>query len=71
MRDEWDDAIEEYTKALELEDDWVIAHYERGELYKRQGKNPDAIADFEKVISLSRDRETLKPAHRHIEELKK
>jgi tetratricopeptide (TPR) repeat protein len=71
LRDEWDDAIEEYTKALELEDNWVLAHYERGELYKRQGKKPDAIADFEKVISLSLDRETLKPAHRHIEELKK
>lgn len=71
LRDKWDDAIEEYTKAIELDDNWVIAHYERGELFKRQGKKPDAIADFEKVISLSRDRETLKPANRHIEELKK
>jgi tetratricopeptide (TPR) repeat protein len=71
LRDEWDDAIEEYTKAIELDDNWVLAHYERGELYIRQGKKPDAIADFEKVISLSHDRETLKPANRHIEELKK
>jgi len=71
LRDEWDDAIEEYTKAIELDDNWVLAHYERGELFKRQGKKPDAIADFEKVISLSHDRETLKPANRHIEELKK
>jgi tetratricopeptide (TPR) repeat protein len=71
LRDKWDDAIEEYSKAIELDDNWVLAHYERGELFKRLDKKADAIADFEKVISLSRDRETLKPAHRNIEELKK
>jgi tetratricopeptide (TPR) repeat protein len=71
LRDEWDDAIVEYTKAIELDDNWVKVHYERGELYKRLGKKADAIADFEKVIGLSRDRETIKPTYRHIEELKK
>ena len=71
LRDEWEDAIGEYTKAIELDDNWVLAHYERGELFKRQGKKAEAIADFEKVVSLSRERETLKPAFRHIEELKK
>ncbi len=71
LKDEWDYAIGEYTKAIELDDNWVLAHYERGELFKRLGKKTDAIADFEKVISLSHDRETLKPANRHIEELKK
>jgi tetratricopeptide (TPR) repeat protein len=71
LKDEWDDAIVEYTKAIELDSDYVLAYFERGELYQRQGRKADAIADFEKSMSLSQKEDLTVAAKRHISELSK
>jgi len=71
LKDEWDDAIVEYTKAIELDSDYVLAYFERGELFQRQGRKADAIADFEKSMSLSQKEDLTVAAKRHISELSK
>jgi len=71
LKDEWDEAIVEYTKAIELDSDYVLAYFERGELFQRQGKKADAIADFEKSMSLSQKEDLTVAAKRHISELSK
>lgn len=71
LKDEWDDAIVDYTKAIELDSNFTLAYFERGQLYKLLGKKSEAIADFEKVVSLSNKPETDEAAQRYIEELQK
>jgi len=71
LKDEWDDAIVEYTKAIELDSDYVLAYFERGELFQRQGRKADAIADFEKSMILSQKEDLTVAAKRHISELSK
>ena len=71
LKDEWDDAIVEYTKAIELDDSFILAYFERGELFQRQGRKADAIQDFEKSISLSQNEDLMIAAKRHIDELSK
>jgi tetratricopeptide (TPR) repeat protein len=71
LKEEWDDAIVEYTKAIELDNKFSLAYFERGQLYKLLGKKSEAIADFEKVVSISNKPETVEAAKRYIEELHK
>ena len=71
LKDEWDDAIVEYTKAIELDGNYVLAYFERGELFQRQGRKADAIADFEKSMSLSQKEDLTVAAKRHISDLSK
>ena len=71
LRGEYADALQEYTKAIELDNSWVLPYYERGEVNKRLDRKFEAIADFEKVISLSDKSETIEAAKRNIEELQK
>ena len=71
LKEEWDDAIAEYTKAIELDNNFILAHFERGQIYKLQGKKSEATADFDKVIGLSNKPETVEAAKRYIEELQK
>ncbi len=71
LKDEWDDAIVEYTKAIELDNNFTLAHFERGQIYKLQDNKYEAIADFEKVVGLSNKPETVEAAKRYIEELQK
>jgi tetratricopeptide (TPR) repeat protein len=71
LRDEWDNAIVEYTKAIELDDSFILAYFERGELFQRQGRKTDAIADFEKSMSLSQKEDLLVAAKQRIDELSK
>lgn len=71
LKEEWDIAIVEYTKAIELDNKFCLAYFERGQIYKLQGNKPEANADFEKVVSLSNKPETVEAAKRYIEELQK
>ena len=71
LKEEWDDAIVEYTNAIELDSNFTLAYYERGQLNKRLGKKSETIADFEKVVSLSNKPETVEAAKIYIEELQK
>jgi tetratricopeptide (TPR) repeat protein len=71
LKDEWDEAIVEYTKAIQLDDSYVIVYFERGELFQRQGRKAEAIADFEKAIVLGHKEDLIEAAKRHIGELSK
>lgn len=51
----WDDAIYELRRALEIEPGFVKAHLELGDLYERRNESARALAEFESVISLSKD----------------
>lgn len=71
LKEEWDDALAEYNKAIELDSNYTSAYFERGELFKRIGKKSKAIADYQKVVSLSNKPETVEAAKRYVEELQK
>jgi len=49
---EYDKAIQEYDKALELDPTYVPAYYDRGVAHAQQQHYADAIADFSEVIAL-------------------
>jgi tetratricopeptide (TPR) repeat protein len=64
-----DKAIAEYTKALEFNNRYAMAYYNRGLLLMRTGKKTRAKADFQKVISLSEGAELVDMATRSLKEL--
>ena len=39
---QWDKAIEEYKKALELKPDWAVAHFRLATDYNKEGRTDDA-----------------------------
>ena len=48
-KQQWDKAIEEYAKALELRPDWALAHFRMAKDYQRKGRTDDAIAQFQEA----------------------
>lgn len=46
---QWDNAIEEYAKALELRPDWALAHFRLANDYERKGRAVEAIAQFQEA----------------------
>jgi tetratricopeptide (TPR) repeat protein len=48
-KQQWDKAIEEYTKALELRPDWALAHFRLAKDYQRKGRAEDAIAQLQEA----------------------
>jgi tetratricopeptide (TPR) repeat protein len=48
-RKQWDKAIEEYQKALELKPDWAIVHFRLAKDYYKEGRIDDAIAHWEQT----------------------
>ena len=50
---EHDQAIADYSKALELNPDFVAAYINRGTSYSDKGENDQAIADFAKALELN------------------
>jgi tetratricopeptide (TPR) repeat protein len=48
----YDQAIADYTKAIELKPDDAEAHYNRGLEYEKLGQRDEAIADYRQAISL-------------------
>lgn len=50
--EEYEQAIQEFDKAIEVCPDSISAHRERGEAYYRMGEYGQAIADYTKAISL-------------------
>ncbi len=53
QKGEYDNAIADYTKAIEHKPDDVEAYYNRGFLYAEKGEYDCAIADYDKVIELN------------------
>ena len=64
-------AIEQYNKAIELDPQLVIAYFWRGLSFKETAEKVKAIADFEKVVTLSDNSKLIETAMYHIEELSK
>jgi tetratricopeptide (TPR) repeat protein len=52
--DNYEDAIEHFDRAIELEPDYAESYYNRGCIYK-DGDHPQAIRDFTKAIELKPD----------------
>jgi rhomboid protease GluP len=50
---EFDQAIVQCTKAIELDADFAEAYYNRGKAYKLKGQYDEAISDFTKVIEVN------------------
>ncbi len=50
---EYDKAIHEYSKALELDPAYIPAYYDRGLAFAQRQQYAEAIADFSKVLSLN------------------
>lgn len=52
----YDEAIAEYEKALEFDENYAYAHYNLGVLYDSYKKQPEkAIAHYEKYLKLMPD----------------
>ena len=64
-------AIEDYTEAIRLNPEYAKAYYNRGQAYKDQGKKAEAIADFQKFITLTDNPQWIETATQNIDELSK
>lgn len=52
---DYDRAIADFDKAIQLEPDFAKAYSNRGSAYKSKGEKYKAIADFKKVLDLTDD----------------
>ncbi|MEE9399447.1 MAG: tetratricopeptide repeat protein [Dehalococcoidales bacterium] len=68
-REQWDLAIADANKAIGLDPNVAITYFNRGRAYKEQGKKAEAIADFEKFITLTNNPRWIEMARKEIEEL--
>jgi len=62
---------EDYDEAIRQNPENAEAYYKRGIAYKVQGKKAEAIADFEKFISLTDDQQLIQRAKQLLDELSK
>ncbi|MHC4756904.1 MAG: tetratricopeptide repeat protein [Planctomycetota bacterium] len=53
LKEQWDEGIAEYNKALELNPRFAIAYRTRGFAYCGKGKDDRAISDFTKAIEIN------------------
>jgi tetratricopeptide (TPR) repeat protein len=69
---EWESAIEEYGKAIELAPDYAESFFNRGYAHKVLGNQDEAIADLEQFLSFEEhwNEELVAQAQAHIKELK-
>ncbi|MDE0638826.1 MAG: tetratricopeptide repeat protein [Candidatus Poribacteria bacterium] len=51
----FDNAIQDYTTAIQIESNHVNAYYKRGNAYKEKGDFDNAIKDYTKAIELKPD----------------
>jgi tetratricopeptide (TPR) repeat protein len=52
---DYDAAIEQFNKVIEIDEKYVQAYYFRGSCYSALKKNDEAIKDFSKAIELDPD----------------
>ncbi|TRZ95050.1 MAG: tetratricopeptide repeat protein, partial [Dehalococcoidia bacterium] len=62
-------AIADLSKAIELNPDYALAYYNRGNTYYRKKQADLAIADYNKVLEMSNDADLVEAAKQRIEEL--
>ncbi len=68
--DEYEHAIVELTKAIELDPEYADAYYNRGLAYDKSGEVTKAISDYENCIESSDDLEVVKSAQVLLDKLK-
>ena len=68
---QYDEAIKNYDEAIRLNPQLAEAYNNRGLAYGFQGKKAEAIADFEKFITLTDNPRWIEMANQQIEELSK
>jgi tetratricopeptide (TPR) repeat protein len=68
---QWEDAIEEYDRAIDLAPDYAETFFNRGYAYKVLGRTEPSIADFERFLSFERhwNEDMVFQARAHIKEL--
>lgn len=68
---QWDQAIEEYDRAIALTPNYPETFFNRGYLFKMQGENERAIADFQKFLSFPShwNMEMVSQAQNHIKDM--
>jgi tetratricopeptide (TPR) repeat protein len=49
---QWEEAVAEFDKAIELDPSYALAYYNRGRAHAELGNASQAIADYEKTIEL-------------------
>jgi len=54
-----EDALEQYSKAIDMEPDYIDAYLQRARLYKKQGKFEEAANDYERAITFDEKEEEL------------
>jgi tetratricopeptide (TPR) repeat protein len=52
---EFEAAVADYTKAIELKSDYAEAYYNRGNAYDNKGDKDRAIADYNRAIEIKSD----------------
>src|SRR5208283_2227106 len=55
IKGDWDGAIADYTKAIDLKPDFAIAYCSRGSAEAMKGEWDGAIADYTKALKLKPD----------------
>ena len=53
--EKYDEAIADFSKAIELNPDFMGTYYNRGSVYIKLGKYAEACADFTKFIEINPD----------------
>jgi tetratricopeptide (TPR) repeat protein len=66
---DFDRAIADFTKAIDLKPDLVLAYSNRGIAYQQQGQRDKAAADFRKVLELSNDPQARAFAEKQLQAL--
>ena len=65
-KEDFDHAISDWDKAIQLDPNFSAVYYNRGIAYANRGETQNAIADFKKVLELCSADETLCPYAQHM-----
>ncbi len=68
---QYEEAIADYARAIELDPNLAQPFYNRGLCYKAQGKKTQAIVDFQEFITLTSNPQWIEMAKQQIAELSK
>ncbi len=69
MAKQFEEALEDLDKAIEMDPNIAEAYMKRGRCYQHLKKYDQALADYRKVISMEGDSEMSKRAQQLIEEI--
>jgi tetratricopeptide (TPR) repeat protein len=65
----YNEAISYFNQSIQLDPNNAYAYYYRGMVYKSLGETEQAIADFQKCLTLNPDAETRQEVETYLEEL--